>query len=246
MLRINKKILNFNDIRSQIYNTTSLTLTLFCVLGLLFVLVLGTDFDDNKYYIINTIWADEINGTENADSLTGTINQDSIKGLQGNDTISGIEAGDDISGGDGDDAIYGNEGRDWLRGGSGNDNIEGGEGNDMLFGDRGNDTLNGGPGNDTLTGGPNKDIFICGPGPDTVTDFNFTQQDSAPQNDCENIKGNNTNVNSISFSQQQLSENAGNIKTNEPVDDITNTTIDNNNNDPLQRLFFGLINNRLF
>ena len=245
MLRINTKILNFNDIRSKIYNATSITLSLFCVLGLLFVLVLGTDFADNKYYIINTVWADEINGTENADSITGTINQDTIKGLQGNDTIGGEEAGDDISGGDGDDAIYGNEGRDWLRGGSENDHIEGGKGNDMLFGDRGNDTLNGGLGNDTLTGGPNKDIFICGTGPDTVTDFNVTQQDSAPENDCENIKDNLTNVSNISFPQQQLSENAGNIKTNEPVDDITNATIDKNNN-PMQRLFFALINNRLF
>ena len=246
MLRINKKNSNFNDIQSKIYNATSLTLHLFCVLGLLFVLVLGTDFADNKYYIMNTVWADEINGTENADNLIGTINQDTLKGLQGNDTIGGREAGDDISGGDGDDAIYGNEGRDWLRGGSGNDHIEGGEGNDMLFGDRGNDTLNGGPGNDTLTGGPNKDIFICGPGPDTVTDFNVTQQDSAPENDCENLKDDNiTNVNSISFSQQQPSEKAGNIKTNEHVDDTTNTTIDKNDN-PLQRLFFGLINNRLF
>ena len=237
MLRINKKILNFNDIQSKIYNATSLTLPLFCVLGLLFVLVLGTDFADNKYYIINTVWADEINGTENADSITGTINQDTIKGLQGNDTIGGREAGDDISGGDGDDEIYGNEGRDWLRGGSGNDHIEGGKGNDMLFGDRGNDTLNGGPGNDTLTGGPNKDIFICGTGPDTVTDFNVTQKDLAPENDCENIKDNNTNVNSTSFHQQQLSGNAGNIKTNEPVDNITNTTINKNNNTNTKIIF---------
>ena len=225
MLGINKKILNLNDIQSKIYNTTSLTLPLFCVLGLLFVLVLGTDFADNKYYIINTVWADEINGTENADSITGTINQDTIKGLQGNDTIGGEEGGDDISGGDGDDAIYGNEGRDWLRGGSENDHIEGGKGNDMLFGDRGNDTINGGLGNDTLTGGPNKDIFICGTGPDTVTDFNVTQKDLAPENDCENIKDNNTNVNSISFHQQQLRGNAGNIKTNEPVDNITNAKL---------------------
>ena len=89
MLRINKNILNFIDIQSKIYNATSITLSLFCVLGLLFVLVLGTDFADNKYYIVNTVWADEINGTENADSITGTINQDTIKGLQGNDTIGG-------------------------------------------------------------------------------------------------------------------------------------------------------------
>ena len=43
MLRINQEILNFNDIQSKIYNANSITLSLFCVLGLLFVLVLGTD-----------------------------------------------------------------------------------------------------------------------------------------------------------------------------------------------------------
>jgi hypothetical protein len=61
MLRINKKNLNFNNIQSKIYNATSLTLPLFCVLGLSFVLVVGIDFADNKYYIINSVWADEIN-----------------------------------------------------------------------------------------------------------------------------------------------------------------------------------------
>ena len=61
----------------------------------------------------------------------------------------------------------------------------------------------------------------------------------------ENIKDNLTNVSNISFPQQPLSGNAGNIKTNEPVDDITNATIDKNNN-PMQRLFFAFINNRLF
>ena len=241
MLRINKKILNFNNMQiSKIYNPNRLILSLFCVLGLLYLLVLETDFAGNKYNIIKSVWADKINGTENADSITGTISQDTIKGLQGNDTIGGKEAGDDISGGDGDDAIYGNEGRDWLRGGSGNDHLEAGEGNDMLFGDRGDDTLYGGPGNDKLTGGPGKDIFICGIGSDTVTDFNVTQQDSAPENDCENIKDDNTtNVTSIaSPQQQQLSENTGNINTNELVDDTTNTTIDKNNN-PDQGLFFG-------
>ena len=62
MLRINKKNLNFNVMQSKIYNATCITLSLFCVLGLSFVLVLGTDFADNKYAIINTVWADEING----------------------------------------------------------------------------------------------------------------------------------------------------------------------------------------
>jgi len=90
MLRINKKILNFNDMQSKIYTGACITLPLFCVLGLLFVLVFGTNLAGNNYGIINTVWADEINGTENADSLTGTINQDTIKGLQGNDTIKNI------------------------------------------------------------------------------------------------------------------------------------------------------------
>ena len=109
-----------------------------------------------------------------------------------------------------------NEGRDWLRGGSGNNHIEGGKGNDMLFGDRGNDTVNGGLGNDTLTGGPNKDIFICGTGPDTVTDFNVTQQDSAPENDCENIKD-NLPMSIILIPSTTAKRITGNIKTNEPV-----------------------------
>ena len=38
--------------------------------------------------------------------------------------------------------------------------------------------------------------------------------------------------------QQHLSENAGNINTNELVDDATNITIDKNNN-PDKGLFFG-------
>jgi len=55
MLRINKKILNFNDIQSKIYNATCITFSLFCVLGLLFVLVLGTDLADKNYSIMNTV-----------------------------------------------------------------------------------------------------------------------------------------------------------------------------------------------
>jgi len=55
--------------------------------------------------------------------------------------------------------------------------------------------LMGGAGNDTLSGGPGKDIFICGPATDTITDFNITQKDTIPENDCENIKSeNSTNV----------------------------------------------------
>ena len=43
-------------------------------------------------------------------------------------------------------------------------------------------------GNDTITGGLNKDIFICGTATDTIVDFNTTQKDIIPENDCENIR----------------------------------------------------------
>jgi Ca2+-binding RTX toxin-like protein len=135
---------------------------------------------------IHLVMAEEINGTNNADNINGTINKDTIKGLNGNDTINGKEAGDDISGGSGNDLIYGSEGRDVLKGKAGNDRIEGGEGRDRIFGDRGNDVLSGGPDNDTLNGGYGKDIFICGDGTDTIIDFNITQKDVTPENDCEN------------------------------------------------------------
>lgn len=149
----------------------------------------GQQYDDR----LQMVWAEEINGTENPDNIVGTLNQDTIKGFGGNDTIDGKEAGDDISGGSGDDVIYGNEGRDVLKGKAGNDRIDGGKGNDRIFGDRGNDVLIGGPGNDTLTGGFGKDIFMCGEATtDTVTDFNLTQKDTAPENDCENIKYSDT------------------------------------------------------
>jgi len=149
----------------------------------------GQQYDDR----LQMVWAEEINGTENPDNIVGTLNQDTIRGFGGNDTIDGKEAGDDISGGSGDDVIYGNEGRDVLKGKAGNDRIDGGKGNDRIFGDRGNDVLIGGPGNDTLTGGFGKDIFMCGEATtDTVTDFNLTQKDTAPENDCENIKYSDT------------------------------------------------------
>ena len=190
---INKK----NSDISQLFSYKSF----FCLIGLFFVFI-GINFVEPReqqqqyqYNIINFVWAENINGTENADNISGTMNKDVIKGLDGNDTLAGKEAGDDISGGSGDDTIYGNEGRDVLKGKSGNDHIEGGEGQDRIYGDRGNDMLMGGAGNDTLSGGPGKDIFICGPATDTITDFNITQKDTIPENDCENIKSeNSTNV----------------------------------------------------
>jgi len=199
-----------------------------------FVIIIDIDINQERYNVIENVWADDINGTENGDNITGTINQDTIKGLNGNDTLNGKEAGDNISGGDGNDTIYGNEGRDWLRGGSGSDHIEGTKGNDMLFGDRGNDTLQGGPGNDTLTGGPNRDIFICGTASDTITDFNNTQKDTTPENDCENIIGNIENNESLSKQNNNLKIPSIQEKMNSSI----NTT--NDEKSPDHRLFFGL------
>jgi Ca2+-binding RTX toxin-like protein len=176
-------------INSNIEYVNFLVFALFCILSsfTLFSQIDTSKIENNGIMVAR---AKEINGTENPDIITGTLNQDTIRGFDGNDTIDGKEAGDDISGGSGDDIIYGNEGRDVLKGKAGNDRIDGGKGNDRIFGDRGNDVLIGGPGNDTLTGGFGKDIFMCGEGTDTVTDFNLTQKDTAPENDCENIKYN--------------------------------------------------------
>jgi len=188
--------------------------SLCCIVGSLFLVFIGIDFvvedqgpqQQYQYNIINIAWAENINGTVNADNITGTINKDTIRGFGGNDTIAGKEAGDDISGESGDDIIYGNEGRDLLKGKSGNDHIEGGEGNDRIYGDRGNDML---------VGGPGKDIFICRTATDTITDFNITQKDTIPENDCENIKygSNDKNLDSniiLSQNQQQKQEQVDN------------------------------------
>jgi Ca2+-binding RTX toxin-like protein len=202
-------------------------LPLFFLAASFYVIIIHIDINQERYNVIENVWADDINGTENGDNITGTINQDTIKGLNGNDTLDGKEAGDNISGGDGNDTLYGNEGRDWLRGGSGSDHIEGTKGNDMLFGDRGNDTLQGGPGNDTLTGGPNKDIFICGTASDTITDFNITQKDTTPENDCEIIKndgsGNGKVNQKLSVQQQNDDSNLGNTNIKK-VKTVANTT----------------------
>ena len=71
---------------------------------LFFLMDIETESYDQKHPrsetdFVRLVFAEEINGTENADNLTGTINQDTIKGLGGNDTLYGREAGDDISGG---------------------------------------------------------------------------------------------------------------------------------------------------
>lgn len=223
MIKINNSFINFNTdnlalktnnnyllYKNSTYSKTLFQLLVFFMIGTLFVAIFGINYDGivgqeqiYQHKIIENVWAEEINGTKNNDHINGTIMHDKIKGLNGNDTISGKAAGDDISGGSGDDTIYGNEGRDILWGKAGNDHIEGGDGNDRIYGDRGNDMIIGGRGNDTLTGGLGQDIFICGDGGDTILDFNVTQKDSIPENDCENIKDSNAKVVASSPAQEQ-------------------------------------------
>ncbi len=222
--------------------------SLLCMLSFFSVIFIESDLikqqEDKKYNVIDSAWAEDINGTENADNITGTVNKDVIKGLNGNDTLAGKEAGDDISGGSGDDIIYGNEGRDVLRGKSGNDHLEGAEGNDRIYGDRGNDMLIGGPGNDTLIGGPGKDIFICGTATDTITDFNITQKDTTPENDCENIKngssGNAKNNKNLPIQQNDVST-SGNTNIKEKIS-VANKTPPppSDEKKPDSGFFFGL------
>ena len=70
--------------------------------------------------------------------------------------------------------------------------------------------LIGGRGNDTLTGGLGRDVFICREDGDTITDFNITQKDTIPENDCENIKDSNAEVVAYSpFNEQKEPESNG-------------------------------------
>jgi hypothetical protein len=69
---------------------------LYCLIGSLFFIFINIDFVNEKkiqqeyqYNIINIVWAQDINGTENIDNIIGTISQDKIKGFSGNDTILG-------------------------------------------------------------------------------------------------------------------------------------------------------------
>ena len=269
MVKINRKnCLNYNELNLLIVNkvlvylnnkknvniskTFTMYLSLFCMLGSLFFILIGLDSINEQqrqqqyqYNIINIAWADNLNGTENADNITGKQNHDKIKGFGGNDTIAGLEAGDHISGGSGDDIIYGNEGRDVLWGKAGNDQIEGGEGYDRIYGDRGNDVLTGGLGKDSLTGGEGKDIFICGKETDTVTDFNVTQKDTTPENDCENIKyddSSNIKANKNLFLQQQQQENHNNLGNVNSEGEITEDTAAKKDEQKSNSggLFFGL------
>ncbi len=214
-------------------------LSLFCIFACFVIVFIEIDTKYGKHNIINTAWSDQINGTEQADTITGTANRDIIRGFYGNDALSGKEAGDNISGGSGDDMIYGNEGRDVLWGKAGNDLVQGAEGNDKIYGDRGNDILVGGEGKDILTGGDGTDTFICGTASDTITDFNVTQKDTTPYNDCENIKktgGGGAQSESLLLQQHQ-GQNIKNINNNEMID---NTDTINDEQKQNNGFFFGL------
>ncbi|HJS63842.1 MAG TPA: calcium-binding protein [Nitrososphaeraceae archaeon] len=210
--------------------------------ALFFIPDIETEGYDQKHPKSDTdffrlVFAEEINGTENADNITGTINQDTIKGLGGNDTLYGREAGDDVSGGNGSDVIFGGDGRDFLRGKTGDDQLDGGKGNDRLFGDKGNDVLVGGSGNDTLIGGPGQDRFICNNGRDTIIDFNQTQGDVIPNKDCEIINNSNNypTKDTKPSNQQKISG-----LENQKIDDVSKQKTEDNGgqtNDPASNIF---------
>jgi Ca2+-binding RTX toxin-like protein len=232
----NKKILNFNDKKKfLIYNFFCIVVSVFSINT---VSIFSQDGHNDTVY---DVWAitEVINGTENTDNINGTINKDFINGLNGNDNLVGKEAGDDISGGSGNDTVYGNDGRDILWGKAGNDHIEGEKGNDRLYGGRGNDVIIGGKGKDTATGGIGQDIYICGTGNDLIRDFNKTQGDSIPQNDCENAKYGNTG-HVISLQQQQQQENSNFKNINSKIIDKSNTKIEEKGSDKGEGFFFGL------
>ena len=57
----------------------------------IFFIFINIDFVNEKkiqqeyqYNIINIVWAQDINGTENIDNIIGTLSQDKIKGFSGN------------------------------------------------------------------------------------------------------------------------------------------------------------------
>jgi Ca2+-binding RTX toxin-like protein len=91
--------------------------------------------------------------------------------LYGTGDIAGV-------GNDKDNQLNGNSGDNILRGKGGNDGLYGGEGADVLVGGKGSDLLRGSQGADVLTGNAGADTFrFDSPlhiGPDTITDFNPT------------------------------------------------------------------------
>lgn len=126
-------------------------------------------------------------GTLGKDFLLGTDGSELLDGLSGEDLVLAQGGNDWILGGPGDDALLGEAGNDIMLGGDGDDYLEGGTGHDWLSGDAGVDTLTGWQGNDVFA------FFVSSPsngsqrvtpspveptaanGPDTVTDFNLTE-----------------------------------------------------------------------
>ncbi|MEZ5877819.1 MAG: LamG-like jellyroll fold domain-containing protein, partial [Tepidamorphaceae bacterium] len=101
-------------------------------------------------------------GTANSNTATVTLQTTGLNGTSADEIIIDVLGHDSLSGGDGNDILFGL---------SGSDLMDGGDGDDILFG---------GPGADVMTGGAGKDTFVwqdgdLQPTPDTITDFNPTE-----------------------------------------------------------------------
>ncbi len=156
--------------------------------------VTSTDVDTilaDGGYLVDTSFANFIDGTEAGETLRGTVDNDQIQGFGGNDTIIGDLGADSLIGGAGNDSIY----MDAM-----DSNIDGGEGMDTVYvqgvdgvsldmtaanvekayGNEGDDTFDatgstaatriyGRAGNDVLTGGTLNDVFYGEDGDDVLT-----------------------------------------------------------------------------
>ena len=114
---------------------------------------------DSENLVVN------ITGADDARIFTGTAGADNVDGFNTTD--------DDLRGSTGNDTLSGLGGNDYLAGEQGNDVLNGGDGNDVLVGGTGNDRLTGGTGSDSF-------VFLASGsanGVDTITDFNFSQDD---------------------------------------------------------------------
>ena len=154
-------------------------------------------------YITSTGLGVTIDGGTYKDTILGGSGTDYILGGSGNDSLNGGSGADTLDGGANNDIILGGNGNDSLNGNKGNDTLSGGAGNDKLLGGAGNDTLWGGASNDTLTGGAGADIFVYQPGEgtDTITDYNFSQNDMLQ---ILNADGTYGGYNSATFSGGKL------------------------------------------
>ncbi|MBP0000200.1 MAG: hypothetical protein J7641_14580 [Cyanobacteria bacterium SID2] len=112
---------------------------------------------------------DFIIGSVEADVLNGSDLPDTIVGLAGNDTIAGGTNDDILTGNAGLDVLSGDDGNDLIAAGRDDDVVNGGAGDDFLAGNIGADVLVGDDGNDFLFGGQDDDILVGGAGNDTLT-----------------------------------------------------------------------------